>query len=128
MAAATSGNLDKRLVHHFVEGQLDWSQKLEFPGVRAIDVSDRGEVAVMAVAEDDTHWIALYDAKGELAWKAQVQPAEQSSGIRFSPSGDALVVRERDSSACSRSSARRRSWTAGLPKQAASIARCETMI
>ncbi len=96
VAAATAGNLDKRLVHHFVEGQLDWSQKLEFPGVRAIDVSDRGEVAVMAAAEDDTHWIALYDAKGELAWKAQVQPAEQSSGIRFSPSGDALVVRERD--------------------------------
>ena len=96
VVAARYGNPDKAVVQHFVEGQLDWSSKLGFYRIHSIDVSDRGEVAVMAVAEDATHWIALFDPKGELAWKAQVQAAEDSSGVRFSASGDALVVRERD--------------------------------
>ena len=105
LVAATSGKLENRIVHHFVEGQLDWSSKLGFPDIRAIDVSDKGEVAVMARAEDDTHWIALHDARASSRGRPRSSRGRRASGSLqvatrwWSASGT--------SSACSRSPASR---------------------
>ena len=81
--------------------ELLW-QDTEFEWIVDLDISDLGEVAVWAYDAADNYWLALYDAEGQRTWKARIHEHDialyngRYNGLRFSPSGDQLAVRERD--------------------------------
>lgn len=80
------------VIHRFTDGQLEWTLHTGFDSFVDVQVSDRGEVAVLG-SLGEAPVVRLLDETGAVMWMGDVGPISSGVALEFAPSGDGLAIR-----------------------------------